>query len=49
MCQTYYIVINIYAPYISLIKELSPHAKIVLDKFHLIQHISRELNKTRIR
>ena len=38
-----------YAPYISLIKALFPHAKIVLDKFHLVQHISRALNKTRIR
>ena len=33
----------------SLIKELFPHAKIVLDKFHLVQPISRALNKTRIR
>ena len=38
-----------YAPYISLIKELFPHAKIVIDKFHLVQHLSRALNKTRIR
>ncbi len=38
-----------YAPYMSLIKELFPHAKIVLDKFHLVQHISRALNTTRIR
>ena len=44
-----HIVIDMYAPYISLIKELFPHAKIVLDKFHLVQHISRALNKTRIR
>lgn len=44
-----HIVIDMYAPYMSLIKELFPHAKIVLDKFHLVQHISRALNKTRIR
>lgn len=43
-----HIVIDMYAPYISLIKELFPCAKIVLDKFHLVQHISRALNKTRI-
>ena len=43
------IVIDMYAPYISLIKELFPHAKIIIDKFHLVQHISRALNKTRIR
>ena len=44
-----HIVIDMYAPYISLIKELFPHAKIVIDKFHLVQHLSRALNKTRIR
>lgn len=43
-----HIVINMYAPYISLIKELFPNAKIVLDNFHLVQHISRALNKTQI-
>ena len=32
-----------------LIKELFPHAKIVVDKFYLAQPISRVLNKTRIR
>ena len=31
-----HIVIDMYAPYISLIKELFPHAKIILDKFHSI-------------
>lgn len=44
-----HIVIDMYAPYISLIKGLFPHAKIILDKFHLVQHISRALNKTRVR
>ena len=42
------IVIDLYAPYMSLIKELFPHSKIVLDQFHLIQPISHVLNKTRI-
>ena len=44
-----YIVIDMYAPYISLIKMMFPNAQIVIDKFHLIQLISRALNKTRIR
>ena len=44
-----HIVIDMYTPYISLIKELFPHAQIILDKFHLVQHLSRALNKTRIR
>lgn len=42
------IVIDMYPPYMKLIKELFPHAKIVLDKFHVVQLISRALNKTRI-
>ena len=43
------IVIDMYGPYISLIKELFPNAEIILDKFHLVQLFSRALNKTRIR
>ena len=57
-------VIDMYAPYMSLIKELSPahqrntiasfqeavgaFAKIIIDKFHLVQHISRAVNTPRI-
>ena len=37
-----------YSPYVSLIKKLFPNANIVIDNFHLIQLISRSLNKTRI-
>ena len=44
-----HIVIDMYVPYISLIKELFSPAKIILSKFHLVQHLSRALNKTRIR
>ncbi|QVK17117.1 ISL3 family transposase [Mycoplasmatota bacterium] len=43
------IVIDMYKPYIQLIKMLFPNAKIVMDKFHIIQLISRSLNKTRVR
>lgn len=43
-----YIVIDMYKPYIQLIQTLFPNAKIVIDKFHVIQLISRSLNKTRI-
>ena len=37
-----------YSPYISLIQEVFPQAKIIIDKFHIIQLFSRALNKTRI-
>lgn len=43
-----HIVIDMYSPYISLIKSLFPCAKISIDRFHLVQLISRSFNKTRI-
>ena len=43
------IIIDMYIPYISLIKTMFPNALIVIDKFHLIELISRALNKTRIK
>ena len=44
-----HIVIDIYQPYIQLIKALFPNAKISLDRFHLVQLINRSFNKTRVR
>lgn len=44
-----HIVMDMYTPYLSLVKELFPKSKIVLDKFHVIQLLTRALNKTRIR
>ncbi len=44
-----FIVIDMYDPYISLIKKMFPNAKIVIDKFHIVNLISRSLNKTRIK
>ena len=42
------IVIDMYSPYISLIKKMFPNANIIIDKFHLVNLISTSLNKTRI-
>ena len=42
------VVIDMYSPYISLVKTTFPNANIIIDKFHIIQLISRSLNKTRI-
>jgi transposase len=42
------IVIDMYMPYIVLIKTMFPNANIITDKFHTIQLINRALNKTRI-
>lgn len=43
-----YIVIDMYSPYMTLIKNYFPYAKIVIDRFHIVQLINRALNKTRI-
>lgn len=42
------ITIDIYQPYVSLIKQMFPNAKIIYDRFHLINNLSRALLKTRI-
>jgi len=42
------IVIDMYTPYIQLIKSTFPNAKIVIDRFHIVQHLSRSFQKTRI-
>ena len=44
-----FIVIDMYSPYVSLIQKMFPNAQIIIDSFHLIQLISRSLNKTRIK
>lgn len=43
------IVIDMYQPYITLIKEMFPKADIIIDKFHLVQLFSRAFNKTRVK
>lgn len=43
------IVIDMYTPYISLIKTMFPNVLIIIDKSHLVELISRVLNKTRIK
>lgn len=42
------ICIDLYSPYISLIKELFPHALIVFDRFHISQLLCRAFSQTRI-
>ena len=43
-----YICMDMYAPYISLVKSIFPNGKIVLDKFHIVNLINRAFNQTRI-
>ena len=42
------IVIDMYSPYMTLIKDMFPNAKIIIDRFHIIQLFNRSLNKIRI-
>lgn len=43
-----YVVCDMYAPYFSLVKKLFPKAQIILDRFHIVQHIGRTFLKHRI-
>lgn len=44
-----FVVMDMYKPYVSLVKKCFPKANIIFDKFHIINSISRALNKTRIK
>ncbi len=39
---------DMFSPYYQLAKQLCPNAKIVLDRFHIVQHLSRAMNRVRI-
>ena len=43
-----YICMDIYSPYISLVKYIFPKAEIVLNKFHIVNLVNRAFNQTRI-
>ena len=41
------ICMDMYSPYMELVRALFPNARIIIDRFHIIQLISRSLNQTR--
>ena len=43
------ITIDMNAGYVNVIREIFPQANIIIDRFHLVQLISRSMNKTRVR
>ena len=43
-----YVCMDMYVPYISLVNSISPNAKIVIDKFHIVNLVNRAFNQTRI-
>ena len=42
------ITMDMFSPYYDIARKLFPNAKIVLDRFHIIQHLSRAMNRVRI-
>ena len=42
------ITMDMFSPYYDIARKLFPNAKIVLDRFHIIQHLSRAMNRLRI-
>lgn len=43
-----FVVVDMYSPYITLIKKHFPNVKIIVDLFHIVQLLTKSLNKTRI-
>lgn len=39
---------DMFSPYYDIAKKLFPSAKIALDRFHIVQHFSRAMNRLRI-
>lgn len=42
------ITMDMFTPYYDIARKLFPNAKIVLDRFHIVQHLSRAMNRVRI-
>lgn len=42
------VTIDMYSPYLTVIKDCFPHATFIIDRFHIVQHLNRALNRYRI-
>ena len=47
-CRVKIITMDLFSPYYDLAKQLFPCAKIVLDRFHIVQHLSRAMSRVRV-
>ena len=47
-CQVKIITMDMFSPYYTLAIQLFPCAKIVLDSFHIVQHLSRAMSRVRV-
>lgn len=45
----HYIVMDMNAPYFSLVKECFPNAQVIVDRFHIVQHLNRFFDAVRKR
>ena len=43
------ICIDIHPPYMNMIREMFPNAEIIIDRFHMVQNINRELIEARVK
>lgn len=48
-CKVKSVVMDMHSPYTAVVHDVFPKANIVIDKFHIVQLLSRSLNKARIR
>ncbi|WP_405179157.1 ISL3 family transposase [Streptococcus pneumoniae] len=47
-CQVKIITMDMFSPYYDLARQLFPCAKIVLDRFHIVQHLSRAMSRVHV-
>ena len=47
-CRVKIITMDMFSPYYDLARQLFPCAKIVLDRFHIVQHLSRTMSRVRV-
>ena len=47
-CRVKFITMDLFSPYYDLAKQLFPNAKIVLDRFHIVQHLIRAMSRVRV-
>lgn len=47
-CRVKIITMDMFSPYYDLARQLFPCAKIVLDRFHIVQHLSRAMSRIRV-
>ena len=47
-CRVKIITMDMFSPYYDIARKLFPNAKIILDRFHIVQHLSRAMSRVRV-